>query len=87
MVGGDRFSGESDEKEEGEMDRKREREREREREVREGNVTLVEGCGWQLADNVMVVLWRVVGGSAWVAWFGWKMEGERKRNGEKWWRI
>ena len=45
MVGGDRFSGESDEKEEGEMDRKREREREREREVREGNVTLVEGCG------------------------------------------
>ena len=45
MVGGDRFSGESDEKEEGEMDRKREREREREREVREGYVTLVEGCG------------------------------------------
>ena len=31
MVGGDRFSGQSDEKEEGEMDRKRERERERER--------------------------------------------------------
>ena len=31
MVGGDRFSGESDEKEEGEMDRKREREREREK--------------------------------------------------------
>ena len=43
MVGGDRFSGESDGKEEGEMDRKRERERERK--VREGNVTLVEGCG------------------------------------------